>query len=179
IITENCSNITELTYRVVGNDISTGNLVIYEGSGYLSDFPGNNHWNPDTMGVFNFTPCLPLGEYAVTYTAIDGCGNISNCTFTMTVEDQIPPVSVCDEHTQVALGGDGMAFVNASTFDDGSYDVCNDVYFKARRMESNNCQTNSQFHDQVKFCCDDINQTIQVVFRVYDIPVPNGSVSES
>ncbi|MCB0533320.1 MAG: HYR domain-containing protein [Saprospiraceae bacterium] len=176
IIREACSNITALTYKVVGQDITTGNLIIIEGTGSLSDFAGNNHWDPDTMAVFGYTQCLPLGDYTVTYTAVDGCGNVSNCTFTMTVEDQIPPVAACDQFTQVALGGDGMAFVNAYTFDDGSYDICYDVHFKARRMNSNDCQTSTQFHDQVKFCCDDINDTILVVFRVYDVPVPNGSI---
>jgi beta-glucosidase/6-phospho-beta-glucosidase/beta-galactosidase len=34
-----------------------------------------------------------------------------------------------------------------------------------------------KLHDQVKFCCSDINDTIQVVFRVYDVPVPAGTVS--
>ena len=177
IISEGCSNVASLTYKVVGQDITTGNLILIEGNGFLSDFPGNNHWDPDTMGVFGYTSCLPLGDYTVTYTATDQCGNVSHCTFTMTVEDQIPPVSACDEFTQVALGGDGMAFINAYTFDDGSYDVCYDVHFKARRMDSNDCQTADQFHDQVKFCCDDANDTITVVFRVYDIPVPNGSIS--
>ncbi len=176
IIREACSNITALTYKVVGQDITTGNLIIIEGTGSLSDFAGNNHWDPDTMAVFGYTQCLPLGDYTVTYTAVDGCGNVSNCTFTMTVEDQIPPVAACDQFTQVALGGDGMAFVNAYTFDDGSYDICYDVHFKARRMNTNDCQTSTQFHDQVKFCCDDINDTILVVFRVYDVPVPNGSI---
>ncbi|TNE56828.1 MAG: HYR domain-containing protein, partial [Bacteroidetes bacterium] len=178
IITESCSQVTSLTYKLVGQDITTGNLIVLEGTGYLSDFAGNNHWDPDTMAVFGYTQCLPLGDYTVTYTASDACGNISHCTFTMTVEDQIPPVAACDEFTQVALGGDGMAFINAFTFDDGSYDECYDVHFKARRMDSNSCQSSSQFHDQVKFCCEDANDTITVVFRVYDIPVPNGSVSQ-
>ncbi|MBK6929762.1 MAG: hypothetical protein IPH12_02480 [Saprospirales bacterium] len=176
IITEACSYVTSLTYKVVGQDVNSGNLILIEGTGYLSDFDGNNWWHPDTLGVFGHTQCLPLGEYTVTYTAIDGCENVSTCTFTMTVEDQVPPVAACDEFTQVALGGDGMAFINASTFDDGSYDVCYDVHFKARRMNDNDCQDNDYFYDQVKFCCDDINDTILVVFRVYDIPVPAGAV---
>ena len=97
----------------------------------------------------------------------------------MTVADLVPPVAACDEFTQVALGGTGEAYVDAYTFDDGSYDGCNDVHFKARRMVSNPCQSSSQFHDQVKFCCDDIGDTLQIVFRVYDVAVPPGSVSES
>ncbi len=177
IISEGCSNVTSLTYKVVGYDLNSGNIVLFEGTGHLGDFAGNNYWNPDTLGIFGLTPCLPLGEYTVTYTAVDGCENVSKCTFTMVVEDLIPPVAACDEFTQVALGGDGMAFVNAYTFNDGSYDVCNPVYFKARRMNSNVCQSDSFFYDQVKFCCSDINDTILVVFRVYDIPVENGPIA--
>ncbi|MFN0013893.1 MAG: HYR domain-containing protein [Saprospiraceae bacterium] len=178
LITETCSYVTSLEYKVVGTDFATGNLVIYEGTGSLSDFAGNNHWVPDTMGVFGFTQCLPRGEYDVTYTAIDACGNISKCSFKLYVEDQIPPIAVCDEFTQVALGADGMAFVNAHTFNDGSYDVCESVHFKARRMDANDCQSNEFFLDQVKFCCDDINDTVLVVFRAYDIPVPAGSIGQ-
>ncbi|MEZ4917762.1 MAG: hypothetical protein R2792_01555 [Saprospiraceae bacterium] len=117
-----------------------------------------------------------MGDYTVRYTAEDGCGNTSSCEFVMHVADLAPPVAACDEHTQVALGGTGMIFVDASTFDDGSYDNCADVHFKARRMLSNDCQTDTLFHDQVKFCCDDINDTIMVVFRVYDVDVPAGTV---
>ncbi|MCB0535051.1 MAG: T9SS type A sorting domain-containing protein, partial [Saprospiraceae bacterium] len=63
------------------------------------------------------------------------------------------------------------------TFDDGSYDNCSAVSFKARRMDSNPCQSNNEFHDQVKFCCSDINDTITVILRVYDVDMPTGSVS--
>ena len=66
-------------------------------------------------------------------------------------------------------GQQGMILANASSFDDGSYDNCSPVHFKVRRMDSNNCQGNSQFYDQVKFCCSDIGDTITVVLRVYDV----------
>lgn len=73
------------------------------------------------------------------------------CFFDVTVEDGTPPTVACDQTTKVGLSVDGMAFVNATTFDDGSYDNCSPVYFKARRMNPNGRQDDSQFHYQVKF----------------------------
>jgi len=178
LITETCSRVTSLEYRVVGTDFATGNLVIHEGTGFLTDFPGNNYWHPDTLGRFGLTACLPRGEYTVTYTATDECGNVSKCTFRLFVEDQIPPVAACIEVTQVALGGDGKNRVNASTFDKGSFDVCENVTFKVRRMEQNDCENNEFFRDQVQFCCSDIGKTIQVILRVYDLPLPAGPVGQ-
>ncbi|MCB0531953.1 MAG: T9SS type A sorting domain-containing protein, partial [Saprospiraceae bacterium] len=172
-----CSYITDLKAKVTGIDPNTGNVITFTVDGHLEDFPGNNHWDPDTLAVFPYTNCLPNGSvYTVRYTAADGCGNTSSCEFQLTVADLIPPVSACDEFTQVALGGNGEALINASTFDDGSYDNCAPVEFKARRMNDNDCQDSDFFYDQVKFCCDDVNDTITVVFRVYDVDVQPGAV---
>ena len=149
-------------------------------NGSITSFPGNNFWNPDTLAAFGIAQNLPLGTTTMTYIITDDCGNSSTCQFNITVADETPPTVACDEFTKVALGIDGMALINATTFDDGSFDNCSpNVYFKVRRMDSNDCQTNSQFHDQVKFCCEDIGQTITVILRVYDIQPPAGSVSLS
>jgi hypothetical protein len=146
----------------------------------LADFPGNNYWTPDTMAVFAFTQCLPVGTYTVQYTAADACGNISTCAFTMTVADLTPPVAACDEFTQVSLGGNGESLVNAETFDDGSYDNCSPVRFKVRRMVDGLCDQDTLedvFDDQLRVCCEDINDTISVILRVYDVTVPAGQVA--
>ncbi|MBK8923827.1 MAG: HYR domain-containing protein [Saprospirales bacterium] len=178
IVEDACSRINAATARVVVRDpISNAVLNTYDVDGSPSDFAGNNHWDPDTLVVYGNTPCLPLGGHTVTYTVEDACGNTTSCTFRLTVEDQTVPVPACDEFTQVSLGINGEVFIDATTFDDGSYDNCSAVSFKARRMSSNSCQSNSQFYDQVKFCCSDINDTITVVLRVYDVAVPTGSVS--
>jgi hypothetical protein len=66
--------------------------------GSLASFPGNNQWDPDTLAVFGLTPCLPLGKHTVTYTVEDACGNTSTCSYTLTVDDQTPPVVACDQH---------------------------------------------------------------------------------
>jgi hypothetical protein len=88
-------------------------------------------------GLFYAT--LPVGNNIITYTAYDGCFNSSQCTMTIVVADGTPPIPVCDEHTVVSLtigGYDGLTKVDASVFDDGSYDACGPVTFMARRMDS-------------------------------------------
>ena len=82
---------------------------------------------------------LPVGNNVITYTAYDQCYNSTQCTMTITIQDLTPPVAVCDEHTVVSLtlgGHDGLTKVDASVFDDGSYDACGPVTFRARRMDS-------------------------------------------
>ncbi len=82
---------------------------------------------------------LQLGTHTVTWTVYDECGNSSSCSFHITVVDDVVPVANCDLHTIVSLTNDGpsgITLVPASVFDDGSYDNCGPVTFRARRMDS-------------------------------------------
>ncbi len=82
---------------------------------------------------------MPLGTHIVTWTVDDYCGNSSTCSFTITVVDDVVPVVNCDHHTIVGLtndGPNGVTLVPAEVFDDGSYDNCGPVTFRARRMDS-------------------------------------------
>ncbi len=173
IIEDACSRIDSIRAEYIVGGIP------YTLHGTLADFPGNNIWAPDTLGVLGFANDLPLGVTAMRYLVTDDCGNTRSCTFNVTVADLTQPVAVCDEITQVSLGVNGEILVNASTFDDGSYDNCSPVVFKARRMNNNDCQSAAEFDDQVRFCCDDLGDTIMVVFRVYDVAAPAGPVSQS
>ncbi len=132
---------------------------------------------------------LPLGgPYFITYEANDGCGNTAECTMQVTVEDQVPPLAICDQFTNVGLGDDGTGRVFAASFDDGSYDNCGDVYFKVRRMDIGGCNNlngddsnapdyQEWFDDSADFCCDDIaNNNIMMIFRVFDVDPGEGPV---
>ena len=166
-----CSDVAAIEMRW------TVNGQTYVQAGVLSDFPANNYWNPDTLGVFGFVSDLPAGEVIrFTYTATDACGNTRTCSFRVTVSDGVPPFPVCEEFTKVALGASGESPVFAASFDDGSQDYCSAVRFKARRVEPNACQPNDRFFDQVKFCCSDAGQTIAVILRVYDVEPDTGAV---
>ncbi|MBK8555617.1 MAG: hypothetical protein IPL65_07535 [Lewinellaceae bacterium] len=176
VIADNCSKVKDATVTITTtNPFTNVTTTLYTGTASLMNYPGSGLH--DTLAVFSITSCLPPGIHQVTYTAEDQCGNISTCTFDLTIVDNVPPVAACDQITKVALGSDGMIFVNAFTFDDGSYDNCGMVYFKARRKDSNGCQGNNFFYDQVKFCCEDVGDTISVILRVYDVPVPPGAVN--
>ncbi|MEQ1745402.1 MAG: hypothetical protein ABMA02_08255 [Saprospiraceae bacterium] len=171
ILHDACSGVSSLEARW------TAGGQTYAQPGSLSDFPANNYWNPDTLGVLGFAADLPAGEIVlVTYTAADGCGNTSTCSFRVTVSDGIPPFPVCDEYTKVAIGGSGESRVFATTFDDGSVENCATMHFKARRAEPSACQSNDLFFDQVKFCCADVGKTVAVILRVYDVQPDTGAV---
>ena len=56
-----------------------------------------------------------VGSYRFTYVVVDDCGNLAETTNIVTVVDDVPPVPVCDQHTQVVIGVDGTARVSALT----------------------------------------------------------------
>lgn len=78
---------------------------------------------------------LPVGTNILIYRATDHCGNVSTATINVYVEDLTPPVAVCDQGTTIGLTSDGLAWVHASVFDDGSYDECQLSKMLVRRMD--------------------------------------------
>ncbi len=100
--------------------------VLYEG-GFVNGYNG-------TQDV-----TLPMGHSVVKFTAYDECYNSSDCSVHVNVVDHTPPVAVCDQHTVVSLTTGGEAVVNATSFNDGSYDDCKEHCMLVRRMTPNNC----------------------------------------
>ncbi|MBK9981725.1 MAG: HYR domain-containing protein [Saprospiraceae bacterium] len=84
-------------------------------------------------------PPLGLGEYHVVWEVRDDCGNFSTCATTIDLFDNTPPVAYCDLHTVIAINNTdpmGVGLLPARTLDDGSFDYCGPVTFRARRMDS-------------------------------------------
>ena len=71
-------------------------------------------------------PGIPLGEYPVAYTAIDHCGNLSACSFTLQVVDAKNPTPLCENGLVVDLMQNGMAIIPVWALDEGSFDNCTD-----------------------------------------------------
>ncbi|MBK6905128.1 MAG: hypothetical protein IPH04_20580 [Saprospirales bacterium] len=69
-------------------------------------------------------PGVPLGEYPVTYTATDQCGNFSYCSFVLQVVDAKKPTPYCENGIVVELMQTGMLEIPASIIDAGSFDNC-------------------------------------------------------
>ena len=128
-----------------------------------------------------FLTGLELGEHTITYLAQDACGIRSECSFMLTVEDQISPVAICDDELNVSIGGGdsaigplGQARLLATDVDEGSNDNCSTVTLEVRRnfWADGDCSDSandwSPWGDFVDFYCCDINREIYVELRVTD-----------
>lgn len=86
--------------------------------------------------------------------------------------DYVAPVAICDAHIVVALTNLGTAKLYATDIDDGSYDNCGIVEYKARRMVNGWCPygvaDDTQFRSYVEFCCEDLGGPIWVILKVTD-----------
>jgi hypothetical protein len=224
VIEDECSRINNISGMVTTFDPFTNEQTgMYIIGGSLQDFPGNNWWDHDTLAAFGNTPCLPVGAQTVTYVAMDDCGNSTTCTFRLTIRDYVPPVAACDQTTTVSIGTDdpfdcygpagpngqpagldacsfgGVTWVKASTFDDGSYDNCNQVKLTIRRMapysdciENLNAQRgtipcdapNQSFpterdraiseQDSLKFYCCEVGTIQTIILSAYQLDINGG-----
>jgi hypothetical protein len=68
--------------------------------------------------------CANIGENTVTLTVTDASGNVSACTSTVTVEDNIAPTVQCVADFTIQLDANGEASLDVSDIDDGSFDAC-------------------------------------------------------
>jgi hypothetical protein len=138
-ITDNCNDWTVRIYTPIGE------------ANYLNGVDGTN-------GGFIPAPGLELGVHTILYQAEDECGNITELFVDVEVVDDIAPTAICDEITDVNLSSDGLAVVNASVFDDGSYDNCCLEEFLVRRMDGD-CEGNFDEFDPtvdlllLRCCC--------------------------
>ncbi|MBK7093842.1 MAG: hypothetical protein IPH57_01765 [Saprospiraceae bacterium] len=76
------------------------------------------------VGTKFFIQKLPLKLFKVVITAVDKCNNKSKCTYYIKAIDDKNPYVVCDQHTKVSIGSNGIARLNAESVDDGSFDNC-------------------------------------------------------
>ncbi|NOR86785.1 MAG: HYR domain-containing protein, partial [Bacteroidales bacterium] len=76
--------------------------------------------------------CDDVGDHTVTLYVQDSNGNTGSCTTTITVEDNILPIAVCQD-IGVNLDASGQVTIAASDLDDGSTDNC-DLTFSASQL---------------------------------------------
>ena len=91
-----------------------------------------NNNSTDNCGIANFSlsktsfDCSNIGSNTVVFTVTDIHGNQASCNATVTVEDNIPPNTICVANNSVSLPLDanGFATLSPSMIDAGSSDNC-------------------------------------------------------
>ncbi len=105
------------------------------------------------------------------------------------MHSQCAPEAKCKTFLNFSLDNNGVALVPASILDNGSVD-CNvppgALWFKVKRMTAPNgydCfnpgNPNYKFDDYVQLCCEDVGDTINVIFRVYNVDPGSGPVDDT
>jgi hypothetical protein len=109
-----CQNVT-VQLDVTGNGSTTAIAV--------------NNGSSDACGIASLVlsqtafVCSEVGANTETLTVTDVNGNVTTCTTTITVEDNIPPVALCQNVT-VQLDATGNGSTTATAVDNGSSDAC-------------------------------------------------------
>ncbi len=67
---------------------------------------------------------FPVGTTTNTFVVTDASGNTDTCTFTVTVNDNEPPVANCAAPFTIQLDANGMASITAADIENGSTDNC-------------------------------------------------------
>lgn len=136
----------------------------------MDDCTTNPTITAEIVGIgFGFGPhqMVRPGTYLVRYTALDCSDSLVECTSILIIEDLEEPVAICREFTVISLNSTGVVQVPARSFDEGSYDNCDDVGFLVSRDGVN-------FLPTATFDCNDIGQdSIMVVLRVYELTRPD------
>ena len=71
----------------------------------------------------NTFTCANVGTNLVILTVTDNSGNVSTCTSTITVEDNVAPIALANDIT-VQLDASGNTSITAADIDAGSNDAC-------------------------------------------------------
>ena len=135
-ITDECGNTSICSFDVTVNDpeapvaICADFTAQLDASGNVSISPGDvDGGSFDNCGISSMTivpssfTCADVGANIVTLTVTDVSGNTSTCTATVTIEDNVPSVAVC-QNIDVFLDVSGNAFITPTDVDGGSTDAC-------------------------------------------------------
>ena len=97
-----------------------------EGSITTNDINNNS---TDACGIASLSldntsfDCEDVGTHAITLTVKDNNDNTSTCQASLTVEDKVAPIALCQNHT-IQLDADGNGSISTEDIDNNSNDAC-------------------------------------------------------
>lgn len=183
VVADNCSGISSFTAQVFWLDdtplqlpFDTTDIAVN-----LTNFPGNDLQNPDTLAVLGNTGCLPVGLFRVRYSVSDDCGNQYSCSYTMTFREYMLPITDCKPVVHLSLNSLGKATIGASFLDDGTTSYCGSpLYFKVKKSVPNSSTCNggvSEINDFITYCCDEMQDPAQAILYAYTYDPGPGAVN--
>ncbi len=131
-----------------------------------NDSPWADADGADASGTY------PAGTHPVVFKIMDGCGNTSYCSTTITVADLKKPTPYCNTGVVAELqdmNGTIMATVTADMFNFDSYDNCTagtDLQFFIRRADPNS--TTPPTTTQLTFDCTDVGVQLVELWVIDD-----------
>jgi len=135
-VTDNNGNTSTCTSNVTVEDVTAPTAVCQnitvqlDATGNVSIVPADvDNGSADACGIAGMTldvssfTCSEVGVNPVVLTVIDNNGNTSTCNSTVTVEDNVAPIAMCQDIT-VQLDASGSATITSGDIDNGSNDAC-------------------------------------------------------
>ncbi|MEZ5001690.1 MAG: HYR domain-containing protein [Chitinophagales bacterium] len=128
--TDNCTQTVTILDGANPNALCQNVTVQLDASGNGSTTAAAvNNGSNDNCGIQSITlsqtafDCDQVGGNAVTLTVTDNSGNVSTCTATVTVEDNVSPNAICQD-IAVQLDANGDASITTGQINNGSSDAC-------------------------------------------------------
>ena len=125
-----CTAVVTVEDNVAPNAVCQNISVQLDAAGSATITPGDvDGGSSDACGIASLAidvssfDCSNVGPNNVVLTVTDNNGNASSCTAVVTVEDNVPPVAVCQNIT-IQLDANGDASIVAADVDGGSTDAC-------------------------------------------------------
>ena len=118
--------------------------------------------------------CADTGQNVATLTVVDPAGNRDSCQATITVEDNIAPVVICQNIT-VQLNANGTVTVPATSVDNGSSDACGPLSYTINGQTAITYNCTNIGNNQVQLEVIDANgnaSTCQATITVEDNLAP-------